>query len=275
MTDSQEALLNEIREVTEAKPYKVYGDYRDELSPEQVATLLESREKFDEEFWEIEINASDYADWSEHHDEIIEKFGARIMAEFPDDFAKNDSLEDLEWRDMPSEVVNAFHESTVVDCSDLLDTMLRNSRVNIVALVINADDPDNDHEIGPPHGELDAEENEKRQRYLEETFGIDGWKAESCYSHERLKVMGRLDLREVYEKGKPVAITISPGDTLIFHTSWNGSGCLGDVKATKTVTMPAAFKVDSLDRYGVQEVYGFVGEMWSGGLEVAEWEPWQ
>lgn len=279
MTNSKETLLDEIRAFTEAHPYQVYGDRNDELSNEQINLLLEDRQKFDEDWWEVEINASDYADWSDLQSQIITEFGERIMAEFPDDFAKNDVADELDWRDMPDAVVDAFHESTVVDCSDLLATCLRHSRAYFIAIPHDANAPEgvndpDDNGIGPPNGDLDPEVNEARQTYLAEKFGIDGWAAESCYYHESLKVMGYLDLQEVYEKGKPVAVTISPQDQLLFHTSWNGSGCLGDVTATKTVTLPATFQNDNGKSYGIQSVYGFVDEVWRTPLTVAAWEAW-
>lgn len=278
MSDSKETLLGEIAAFVEANPYQVYGDRNDELTDEQIDLLLEDRQKFDEAWGEVEINASDYADWSELQREVVEQFGERIMEEFPDDFAKNDEADDLEWRDMPDEVEQTFFENTVVDCSDLLKTCLRHASAYMIAVPLDPDAPDADEDeggaIGPPNADLDEEQNEARQRYLAEKFGIDGWAAESCYYHETLKVMGKLDLEEVYEKGKPKAITIGPDSSLIFHTGWNGSGCLGAVKATKTVTLPARFQRDC-GKYGIQAVYGFVGSVWAEDLEVAEWEPWQ
>lgn len=273
---ARNALLSEISAMVEAEPYTVYGHYDDSLSEEQIGLLLESRQAFEEAWWEVEINAADYADWSDLHKKIIATFGERIMALWPDDFAKNDEVEDLEWRDMPDDVQETFRESEVVDCSDLLKTCLRNaSRNHFVAVPMDPDAPDTDGDgIGPPNGDLSEEDNEARQHYLADKFGIDGWKAESCYYHESLKVMGRLDLEEVYEKGQPVAVEISPQDRLIFHTSWNGSGCLGPVEATKTVTLPAKFKLDS-GSYGIDSVYGFVGEVWANDITVAEWKEWE
>jgi hypothetical protein len=272
----REALLSDISTWAEANPYKVYGDYRDELGPELAGTLLESREKFDEEFWEIERNAADYAEWGDHHKELCEEFEERIREAYPDEFGDDDS--EVEWDALPYEVQTAFEESSCVDCSDFLDTMLRSTRLHIVAVPVDPDAPEAACEeggiISPPNFALDAETNEARQAYLAEKFGIDGWAAESCYNHECLKVMGRLDLREVYEKGRPKAVTITPQDNLIFHTSFNGSGCLGDVKATKEVTLAASFVVDDGDRYGIDSVYGFTGEPWSQDITVAEWEPW-
>lgn len=238
--------------------------------------MLESREKFDESWWEVERNASDYAEWGDLKNEMIAEFGERIVAVYPEAFDLGIiDIDQIEFNDLPEVVQDAFWSNTVVDCSDLLDTCLRNTRCNIVALVDNPDTTEDPEDgIGPPNGTLDDEQNEARVKYLADTFGIDGWAAESCYYHERLKVMGRLNLRDVYDKGRPVEVEISPDSQLIFHTSWNGSGCLGDVKATKTVAMPATFRCDDADRYGVQEVYGFVGEVWRGELTVTKWEEW-
>ncbi|USM11462.1 hypothetical protein vBCbaSRXM_17 [Citromicrobium phage vB_CbaS-RXM] len=275
--DARKALLSEIGTWAENNPYTVYGDRNDTLSDEQIDLLLESRQKFDEAWWEVEINASDYADWSDLRSELCDTFGERIIALYPEELSGTDA-DDLSWDDLPEEVQQAFDESSVVDCSDLLQTCLKHARCYMVATVHDPDAPEgigdgDDPTIGPPHGDLEDDQNAARVQYLADKLGIDGWAAESCYWHESLKVMGQLDLREVYEKGKPTAITIDPHDNLIFHTSWNGSGCLGDVSATKTVTMPARFERDG-GSYGIQAVYGFVGEVWRHELNVAKWEAW-
>ena len=270
MMTEREQLLKDVAIWAENNPYVAYGDYRDELSKEQVELLLEDRQKFDEDFWEIECRVMDYADWSDHEKELLDTFRDRIFAAYRDCFPDDCEADEIEWEELPDEITETDQECRYVDCSDVLDTMLRNTRVNIVAIP----EKRNGEEIAPPNFELDAEENRKRNRYLKDTFGMDGWKAESCYYHERLKVMGRLDLREVYEKGKPVAITIEPGDSLIFHTSWNGSGCLGDVETTTRKTFKASFQCDDADKYGVQEVYGFIGEVWRNTLNVSKFEPW-
>lgn len=275
----REKLADDIREWTEANPYKVYGDYRDEFDAETVTLLLEDRQAFEEKFCEIEDNAFIYAEWAEHRADLINTFADRIAEAYPELFTDRDADDAVEWEELPDELTEAFEEAKFCDCSDLLETMLRNTQLHIVAIPYDPDAPEgisdpDDAGIGPPNGDLDEEQNAARVAYLAEKFGIDGWAAESCYYHESLKVMGRLDLRKVYEEGKPTAITIGPDSSLIFHTSWNGSGCMGDVRATKTVTLPARFIVDS-GSYGIDAVYGFTGEVWSGDLAVAEWEPWQ
>lgn len=257
----RDKLLRDIAAWAEANPPKAYGDRNDTLTSEQVETLLTSREAFDEEWWEVERHCYDYVDWDSVREECLREFRALLADAYglPEDF---------KWRDLPHEVDEALMESVWVDTSDLLDTCLRHASrtVNIVAIPSDpnapGDDCDEPGAIHLPHGNLSDEENEARQRYLAETFGIDGWACESMYEHERLKVLGKLDLREVYEKGTPTNITIDPQDSLIFHTSWNGSGCMGSPVASKTVTLPATFEVDENRRWGVQSVYGFVGEVW-------------
>jgi len=277
MTDAKTILLAEISDKVEAKPYEVYGSYDDTLSNEQIALLLENRQAFDEAWAAVEDNASFYADWSDLHADIIREFGERIMILFPDDFAVNDELDDLEWRDMPEEVKEAFNQATVVDCTDLLETCLRNaSRGYFVALPTDPEAPDTDGDgIGPPNGDLSDEDNAARQKYLADKFGIDGWAAESMYYHERLKVLGRIDLQAVYKHGKPASVTIGPDSMLLFHTSWNGAGCMGDVTATKTVTLPATFELDSGRRYGIDSVYGFVGSVWANDIAIADYAEWE
>lgn len=274
----QNALCDKIATWAEDNPYMVYGDYRDELSEEQIEALLEDRQKFDELWWKVEIHASDYVEWSYVHDELIDEFGEELVEVFAEELGEEDP-DSLKFDDLPEEAQQAFWEYSWVDCSDLLDTCLRNSSPKIAATVMDPDAPeavgDGDSTIGPPNGhDLDEEVNEARQKYLADKFGIDGWKAESCYYHETLKVMGTLDLRDVYRNGKPKAVEIGPDSQLIFHTGWNGSGCLGEVKATRPVTLPARFDLDN-GRYGIDAVYGFVGSVWRDEIAVAEWEEWQ
>lgn len=269
-------LLGKVATWAEENPYTVYGDRNDELSDDQIELLLTDRQAFDESWWEVEMNASDYCEWGDHYKNLCEEFGEDIIACYPDELAGMEA-DELEWSDVPDDVQQAFHENSSVDCSDLLDTCLRHASPKIIAIPLDSDAPDGDddegEQIGPPNGDLDDEQNEARVKYLADKFGIDGWAAESCYYHETLKVMGTLDLRDVYKNGKPKSVTIGPDSKLIFHTSWNGSGCMGDVTATKTVTLPAIFKLDA-GNYGIQAVYGFVGSMWADELTVAEWEEW-
>lgn len=271
-TDSREKLLADISAWLLENPYEPYVHYDDCFSSEQVAKLLESREAFDESIDEWRMGFFDYPEnWQYIESEMLDEFRDRIFALYRDDLpADLDDADDLDMDNIPADVESCYQENRTYDDADALDQMFRNTRVNIVALV----EKRNGEEVGPPHGDLDTDENRKRLRYLKDTFGMDGWALESCYYHERLKVMGRLDLAEVYAKGKPVAITFGPESNLIFHTSWNGSGCLGDVTTQKTVTMNAEFRCDDADRYGVQQVYAFVGEMWRDTLQVAKWEPW-
>lgn len=272
MTDTRDQLLVDMSAWLADNPYEPYVHYDDCFSAEQVATLLESREKFDEDLNEWRFGHYDYPEnWQYIESEMLDEFRERIFALYRDDLPEwLDDADDLDMDNIPADVETCYQENRIIDDGDAIDQMFRNTRVNIVAAVRKR----NGEEVNPPHGDLDADENRKRLRYLKDTFGMDGWALESCYEHESLKVMGKLDLSEVYAKGKPVAITFGPESHLIFHTLWNGSGCLGDVTSQKTVTMAAEFACDDAHRWGIQSVYGFVGEVWADTLQVAKWEPW-
>lgn len=276
----RDSLLSDIAVWAENNPYIAYGHYDDTLSDEQIDLMLEDRQAFDESWWDIERNVSDYAEWGEIHEELIAAFADRLVAAYPEELADWSDDNALEWEDLPEDVKQAFWENSCVDASDVLQTCLRNASRSTYFLAIPSD-PDSPNEdadeagaIGLPHSDFEDEENEARQRYLEEKFGIDGWACESCYSHERLKVLGKLDLEEIYEKGKPTTIRIDPHDSVIFHTSWNGSGCLGTPVITKTVTLPATFQRDA-ERYGVQSVYGFTGDVWKHTLNTIDFQEWE
>lgn len=260
----RDKLLDDVTEWTATNPYEAYGDRNDSLSAEQVQLLLEDPDKFREHWWEeVEHNCFLYADWSYLHDECIDHFRARLIAAYPGEVDESTA-----WGDLPDEIHEAFAEGECIDTSDLLDTCLRHASrtVNIVAIVSDPNSPDDDSDepgaIRLPHCALSDEENEKRQRYLEETFGIDGWACESMYEHERLCIPGRLDLKHVYEHGVPETVTITPEHYMVFHTAWNGSGAMDTPHSKKTVTLPARFIVDEARKWGLDSVYGFTGAVW-------------
>ncbi len=257
-------LLDNITAWAESHPYKAYGDRNDSLSPEWVTLLLEDGDKFRERWWdEVESESYHYADWAYLHDECLSDFRERLIECYPDEVD-----EDSDWSDLPDDVHEAFNEGECVDTSDLLQTCLRHASrtVNIVAIVSDPNSPDDDGDepgaIRLPHCDLSDEENEAKQRYLVETFGIDGWAQESMYYHERLCIPGRLDLEHVYEHGVPETVTITPEHYMVFHTAWNGSGAMGTPHSAKTVTLPAKFIADEGRKWGLDSVYGFTGTVW-------------
>lgn len=260
----REMLLGAIKSWAENNPYICYGDRNDCLSDEQVTILLEDRQAFDEDWFEnVELNAYVYAHWPYLHDDCIAHFRDRLIEAYPGEVD-----EDSDWSDLPAEVQEAFQNGSCVDTSDLLATCLRHASrtVNIVAIVSDPNSPDDDGDepgaIRLPHANLSDEENEAKQAYLAETFGIDGWACESMYEHERLCIPGRLDLAYVYEHGTPNAVTITPKHYMVFHTHWNGSGAMSTPHSKKTVRLPAKFVVDSSRRWGLDSVYGFTGDVW-------------
>lgn len=250
----------------ENNPYTVYGDYRDELSDKQIEALLDGNlEKFDELWWEVEINASDYADRDGHENELRQE----IMREL--DYDEEDLDEDGELHEIIKE---AFTDAFIVDCSDLLQTCLRNTRgVHIVATLLD--------EHGEPYyfpqWENGDEQNEQLREILKD-FVEDPDAAEAVYSNEVLKICGTIDLSDLYERlcnhartssgvddfKMPTKIRVGPRDNdhALLHSGWQGSGSLGSIKFTREKIFACELVNDKLLRYGVDAVYGFTGQFW-------------
>ena len=253
-------LYRKIQKYCEDNPYIAYADYRDELPLDMVELLLEDRQKFDEEWFEVEQSYYDYADWQYWEEDAFDEFAKLILG---------DEHEETCFDDFPDKVKAVFYEYRYIDTSDALRSHLRQTRAYIVAVP----EKRNGDTISPPNYECDSIENKARNRYLRDSLGINGNSAESMYHFEVLKVCGTLDLQEVYEKGKPTHVIVGPGDSLVTHSSLNGSGGLGDLTPTRRKKFKATFHVDELNRYGVQAVYGFTGRFWEHELSVA-YEPW-
>ncbi len=236
-----------IAQWNEKNPYMIYGDYNDAISAEMAEMLLDGDfEGFDMAFWEWGINAQDYADRDGHYKNMLEEL----------------ELDDTE------ENRESFDESICFDCSDFLYTCLRNANFNVVLTPIHPETKEPFYTVIPSMGFSDMLSN---ARELNRFFGIRNYrKIESMYEHETLKICGKVDFLELYKTQKiPSKWVISPQDNAIFHTSWNGSGCLGDVNITKTCEIECKVSLDNKDRYGVQEVYGFTSRFWESDLIAA------
>lgn len=242
----KDCYTQEMTEYVEKNPYKIYGDYRDEISDEQAAMILEGKiDSFWESIWEWEISASDHADWSYWESEFAEEF----------DFES--------WDDVPEEIQEFVYQERIVDCSDMVDSAIRNKRVHVAAIPKN----ENGDYFDVPHYDLEPADNARLFVDLRNTFGIlEPWSIEPTYSSEVLKVCGTLDLAEIIKNDRlPTHITLTPAwsDQVLFHTSGCGAGNCGSVKLTRTVTVPCDFRNDETDRYGIDAVYGFVGSVWA------------
>lgn len=242
--------------------YTVYADYRDEIPSEWVQFLLDGeKEKLAEKVHDLSFHYRDSDSASYHADQCIEKLGLDKSLKDNDEFM--DLVRDEMWFDMDG----------------WLSTAARNTRLNFTATPHSGEPGDKMFEEDQderlflfPHGHLSEDENERRRKKLNELFGIEPDGDSNMYEFDELKVLGRLDINELIEKGPPTYIVISPDmrNTIVSHNSVNGSGGLGDLKPTKTAKLPAMFQIDE-PRYGVDAVFGFVGEVWAEPLP-AEWE---
>lgn len=240
---------DKIAKYCEDNPVKIYGDYNDCLSDELAETLIESgRQAFEESAWEWEINIQDnwYSyGYNDYRRELTDSLDIHDsdndeLAEFVDD-----TIRDHIW----------------FDFSDFWDTCFRNTRLHITLEPINPETGETFDAVNPW---LDFHENLTRARALVKYFGIRNYKRiESLYEHESLKICGYIDLSEYMEhESLPDKFTIMAGDTAIFHTSWNGSGCMGDVDITRNIDIACNVRIDGNSRYGVQSVYGFCESFW-------------
>ena len=91
---------------------------------------------------------------------------------------------------------------------------------------------------------------------------------QNMHCGEVLKIMGTVDLGEIYKRGKaPTHIRITPSSNATIHDSMSGSGILEEIVFEKEVLRKARFKVDGITGYGIQSVYGFTSDMWKNHLE--------
>ena len=240
-------MQNLITKYCEKNPITIYADYRDEIPQELVKVLLEKGgDSFTESACEYEWQIQD--SWYEYgFSEYVQECATEC--ELP----ITDELKDI------------IQEHLIFDFSDFWKTAARNTRLNIALIPIN---PETGEYFDAVHWELDFSENLSRARALNKYFGIRDYKrTESMYSHESLKIMGRVDLWELIQQPSPPELwTITPQDRGIFHTSWNGSGCLGEVNITKTCAIKCDVRNDSESRYGIQAVYGFTNRAWDSDL---------
>lgn len=261
LTPRQADIIKGMREAAEAKPYEVYGDYRDELGEDQIQALLDGdTDKFFELWDHVETNAWDYADRDGWEAEI-----------------RKEVIADLEITDEELEELNELIDETLsenfrVDTSDLLRTCLRNSRCKVTAMLLDEDG----EPYYFPHWENGDEQNAELVTKLD--FVKDPYAAECVYASEVLKICGSIDLEQVYDNlllgyKMPVKIKVGFRDSnnALLHQSWSGSGNMGSIEFTKEAVYTCQLSNDSANRYGVDAVYGFTGQFWGHELELV-WE---
>lgn len=254
--------LDQAAKWLEENGCEAYADYRDELPEAAVTALLAgNQEAFDEAIWEVERHFWDYMDWDWHRDQMIAALGLD-----PEEAKEDADLEEV------------FDENKWIDMSDWIDSAARNTRVHITATPYTGEplkagdrpifEEDQDKRLFLfPHSYCGEEENARRTAKLRDVLGWEPTEDDNMYEFDELKVLGTLDLRDIIKNGMPTHITIGPDtrNEMLAHNSVNGSGGMGSIQPTKEVTLPAMFEVDQ-PRYGVDAVYGFVGEVWAREL---------
>jgi hypothetical protein len=239
--------LDRLNAWCEANPYRIYGDYRDTISDNQAAMLLEGDfESFDESFWQWEQSCNDahYRDWM-------------------DEFACEAGYENH--HAMPNKLSAFASERFIIDMSDAIQTAIRNYNGMVVATLKQS----NGNLIEFPHPDSCPRENSTNAMYLARWCGIEASKAEPTYSGTYLKACGNVDLLAIYKSGKaPLRVYVTPQTFTIGHESFNGSGTCGlDQYTALARWFPATFKIDALDRYGIDSVFGLTS-VWRSELKV-------
>jgi hypothetical protein len=263
-----QATLDKAATWLEENGYEVYADYRDELPTEGIADLLKGNdEKFNDSISEVESNYYPYIEWDSHRDALLAHLGL--------------TSEDVEGDE---EFQQVFEEGCWLDMSGWIKTAARNTRLHITATPYTGEplkpgerifEEDQDERLFLfPHSYCSDEENERRRVKLMDVLGITPDDDSNMYEFDELKVLGTLSIADILEHGAPTHITIGPDtdNEMLAHNSVNGSGGMGSIKPTKEATLPAMFEVDE-PRYGVDAVYGFVGEVWSRELPAKRLEP--
>lgn len=263
MTEEQLLTESDVTAITkwcEKNPLRMYGYYRDELPDDVVADMLAgSLEKFDEWLLECEQN---------HIDHYLSSYIDEAAAEIADLLDIDTEADD--WPDVRDEIDDILRESYMVDASDFIRTCLSNTSPRVVATILD----DDGQEYGFPQGlDCNRDENARRIRRLRSIGVRNPWRAEAMYCYDCLKIIGTIDLRWLYDElcagCKPLEkIRIGSSGYAIAHNSVNGSGGCGDVVIRGQHVVRCHLHLDSQDRYGVDAVFGFVGQCWRDELDL-------
>jgi len=245
---SSKAIMTKMYEWLEDNPYVFYAAYDDKLPQKHVDLIVDGEmEAFREAWWEITIDMQSYADTS------------HIEASFASEFELNSSRDD--W---PETIQGIYEDGLQYDTSGYLRTCLSNTRTRIAAKPVKQ----SGENILFPHWHNSQAHNRYLNRYNKKYLGIESsHEAEVYYSFDALTVIGSIDLAQWLEQGrKPDFVRFGPDDFILSHNFFNGSGGVGDIIVTKERKMRAEFRNDETDSYGVQAVFGLVGECWENKI---------
>lgn len=241
--------------------YKVYADRGDSYdhSPKLLQKLLECTTEDDVQQWhcdrlcEVEDNCESN-DWGQEEEYWMDWWKDDLGCE-----------ESPDW-DIFREWLREKELYMYYDCSDVVDTALRHTNAKVVATPHLA----NGDVIFAPHYEQDDDMNKDCIAILNRLFDMDlkfsepqHW-PDPNYSESRMVFMGDLDWLDIVRTKKaPNKLTVSKGDYHVFHASWNGSGSCREAKIRRNiVTVRATYHIDGINKYGVDETYGFTHSVW-------------
>lgn len=243
-----EPTIENIIKYVEDNPNVIYAG-RDEAVPDEFAqNLLDGDFNAAADYMsEVEGGFYQYDLWSYWNAEFCKAFGL-------------DSLDDLD-----DDLRGTIYERQWLDTEDYWRACMNNYRGNVVATLIKRN---GEYIEFPCTADLDDKDNRKLARYLKEACGITG-DSEALYAGTVMKVLGRVDLYEIWTKGRgPKGLIVSDGDfTIGHHPNGSGTAC-NDKYQGKPRFYKAYFRVDNLDRYGVEQTFGFVDRVWSNELQL-------
>jgi hypothetical protein len=244
--------LERLSKWIEANPYKIYADYRDCISDDQAQMLIAGEfQAFDESMWEWENHCSEFVEWSDWESEFASEAGHD------------------EWDVMPEWLQEWALDLRFTDCSDLIETSIRQWSGHVIAWPIKRN---GEYILFPCQWYQDKVENKKRRNYMRQTCGFK-LNCEASYDDTRLTVLGTLDLLAIYKAQKaPTYVTIDKHDFTLGHEPWNGAGegyYDSYYHSDKPRRYKAKFYVDgSNPGYGVDSIFGLTGSCWRNELTI-------
>jgi hypothetical protein len=267
-------LKEKIKTWCKENPYTVYAHYNDEMPKEWVAKLVEATTVQELQDAKYFIEEQLCENLSDHQHNTNDYEFDRFLLEHKLDEPKIEFASDAEY-DKAMDFFRDYWEYNTDD--DYLKTLLRRAEKNtdIVAVPLNRKGEGFELPSDDYWGS-EVKDNPKRRDSLIRNFGfskddIKEMMGDATYAYSILKVCGRIDLEALWNSDYPLShIVISERDSLIIHNHNNGSGggC-AVVPQGYSKTFPALFRVDDYHyAYGVQRVFGFVSQFWSGQLEV-------
>lgn len=292
------AVETELKELNQRYPLEIYWDYRDELSSEQIAKIIEGNE------CEVEEDI-----WSMNQDHIWELESERLKEAF-----ENVNTDDtLDYEDVRDELRDELLDYLYVD-TNLKDLISRAGAINVRVEMLSNYDCINSHHFetyggggyeyqdsyfGDMVDALNLNPKKVKQMLIEkgiETFGSwrnkpyrdgkeyvsyeDFWQEleNSCCGANLLTFMGTIDLTDYLNRDKEVVkVTVPKGNFCGLYSSFQGGGSVLEMELKKDFTV----KLDTKNYFGyrmeldensfgysISDVYGMSQSGWGKSLTI-------